>query len=103
MSGVMCHISCVTCHVSHIMCHLLCNIIIFFWDEVVELDGGGSVIKGGNLSSLQGGLCETEIFIFGSTFSVSGVTDMKQCGKCILDIPLLVSLLYTLVFVLPQV
>ena len=54
----MCHVSCVMCLVSHVMCHLSgvrCHLsyvnfkkksFIKKRDKVVELVGGGSVIKG---------------------------------------------------------
>ena len=44
MSHVMCHISCVRYQLSRVRCHVSHNQIM---DKVVELVGGGSVIKGG--------------------------------------------------------
>ena len=62
VSGVMCqvsrvryHMSGVTCQMSHVRCQVsgvTCQIniymyicFVFFWDKVVELVGGGSVIN----------------------------------------------------------
>ena len=46
---VTCHMSHVTCDVSHVMCHVS-NVILFylfyFFDKVVKLIFGGSVING---------------------------------------------------------
>ena len=39
MSNARCHMSGVTCHVSCVMCQV-------FFDKVMELVGGGSVING---------------------------------------------------------
>ena len=41
----MCHMSCVTCH-----------ILVFVFDKVVKLVGGGSVINGATLFSLYSSL-----------------------------------------------
>ena len=74
MSHVTCHVSHVTCHLSHVTCHLshvkkkffyfffekkkYIYISQFFlplksWTKLVKLVGGGSVITGPTLSSLQ--------------------------------------------------
>ena len=50
MSGVLCHISGVICQVSHVMCYVSHVMLIYLYicfslDKVVELVGGGSVIK----------------------------------------------------------
>ena len=42
LSRVTCHVSPVTCHLSHVTCFLL----FVFFDKIVELVSGGSVING---------------------------------------------------------
>ena len=47
-----CHVSRVTCHVSRVTCHVSrVRFFFFFFDKVVELIGGGSVINGATPSS----------------------------------------------------
>ena len=47
VSCVACHVSHVTCHVSHVMCHMSCvKILVFVFNKVAKLIGGGSVING---------------------------------------------------------
>ena len=42
-SHVICHLLHVTCHVSQVMCHV--SHITFFFERVMKIFGGGSVIK----------------------------------------------------------
>ena len=41
VSHILCHVSCVACHVSHVTCQMS-----HFFDRVVKLVSGGSVING---------------------------------------------------------
>ena len=54
MSCVKCHMSDITCQVSHVRCQMYL-FFFFFFDKVLELVGGGSVISGAYLNSLQEG------------------------------------------------
>ena len=56
MSRVPCHVSRVTCHMSHVTCHMSCvtfYLFFLFFEKVVKLIGGGSVINGATPSSLD--------------------------------------------------
>ena len=50
VSLILTHMSDVACHVSHVMCHMSpCNMSFFsssFFDKLVKIIGGGSVING---------------------------------------------------------
>ena len=46
MSCVMCQVSGVTCQVLRVRCHMSFFLLLLFFDKVVELVGGGSVING---------------------------------------------------------
>ena len=52
MSRVTCHVSRVMCHVSRVTCHMSHVFFFVFFDKLVELIGGGSVINGATPSSL---------------------------------------------------
>ena len=49
----MLHVTCHMCHMSHVTCHGSFVNFFFFSDKMVELVGGGSVIKGPTPSSFS--------------------------------------------------
>ena len=61
MSGVMCQVSGVRCHVLYLS-FFFSLIFSYLFDKVMELVGGGSVIKGAYPAHMVEGLIQSAIF-----------------------------------------